>query len=111
MKTISGGAWPYLLCRGLRAGTVRRSAIRDDRADPIRTGVERLTFSAFRLENSASARKHLPETMAGGVAAFDYDGDGLTDIYFTNGAAIPSLEKKGPKYWNRFVPEPGRIAL
>jgi enediyne biosynthesis protein E4 len=35
------------------------------------------------------------------VAAFDYDGDGLTDIYFTNGASIPSLEKDSPKYRNR----------
>ena len=39
--------------------------------------------------------------MAGGVAAFDYDGDGLTDIFFTNGAAMPSLVKDGPRYWNR----------
>ena len=39
--------------------------------------------------------------MAGGVALFDYDNDGLLDIFFTNGAAIPSLEKTGPAYWNR----------
>ena len=39
--------------------------------------------------------------MAGGVAAFDYDGDGLTDIFFTNGAAMPSLVKDGPRHWNR----------
>jgi len=55
----------------------------------------------FVLENSPTERKHLVETMAGGVAAFDYDGDGLTDIYFTNGAALPSLEKSSPKYRNR----------
>ena len=39
--------------------------------------------------------------MPGGVAAFDYDGDGLTDIYFANGASLPSLEKTSPRYWNR----------
>jgi hypothetical protein len=39
--------------------------------------------------------------MAGGVAAFDYDGDGLTDVFFTNGASMPSLEKTGQRYWNR----------
>lgn len=41
------------------------------------------------------------ETMAGGVAVFDCNGDGLPDIYFTNGAAIPSLKKESPKYFNR----------
>lgn len=55
----------------------------------------------FKLENCPTPEKHLIETMPGGVAAFDYDGDGLTDIYFTNGAPLPSLEKKSSTYWNR----------
>jgi hypothetical protein len=55
----------------------------------------------FTVENNPTPEKHLVETMAGGVATFDYDGDGLTDIYFTNGASLPSLEKTSPKYWNR----------
>ena len=56
---------------------------------------------AFTLENSPTASKHLPETMAGGVAAFDYDGDGQTDIFFTNGAAMPSLVKGEARFHNR----------
>ena len=55
----------------------------------------------FTLENCPTPEKHLIETMAGGVAAFDFDGDGLTDLYFTNGAPLPSLEKTSSKYWNR----------
>jgi hypothetical protein len=39
--------------------------------------------------------------MTGGVAAFDYNNDGCMDIYFVNGAALPSLEKSGPSFRNR----------
>jgi hypothetical protein len=55
----------------------------------------------FTLKNSASPQRYTFETMAGGVAVFDYDNDGLLDIFFTNGAAIPSLEKSDPSYSNR----------
>jgi len=61
----------------------------------------------FVLENHATPEKHEIETMLGGVAAFDYNGDGLTDIYFTNGAAIPSLHKDSPKYFNRLYRNEG----
>jgi enediyne biosynthesis protein E4 len=55
----------------------------------------------FVLRNAASPEKHQIETMAGGVAVFDYDNDGYPDIYFTNGADQPSLEKNDPRYRNR----------
>jgi len=55
----------------------------------------------FTLRNSVSPHRYTIETMAGGVALFDYNNDGLLDIFFTNGAAIPSLEKTGPAYHNR----------
>jgi hypothetical protein len=55
----------------------------------------------FKLKNSLSPKRYTFETMVGGVAVFDYDNDGLLDIFFTNGAAIPSLEKSDPGYSNR----------
>jgi enediyne biosynthesis protein E4 len=55
----------------------------------------------FVTANSATPEKHQIETMPGGVALLDYDGDGYLDIYLVNGAAIPSLTKESPTYWNR----------
>ncbi len=55
----------------------------------------------FKTENCPTPEKHQPETMPAGVALFDYDGDGLLDIYLVNGADMPSLVKTGAKYFNR----------
>ncbi len=61
----------------------------------------------FVLRNSPTSRKNIIETMPGGMAIFDYNGDGRPDIYFTNGAAIPSLEKDSPRYFNRLYRNDG----
>ncbi len=55
----------------------------------------------FKLKNSVSPQHYTFETMTGGLALFDYNNDGLLDIFFTNGAAIPSLEKSDASYANR----------
>jgi hypothetical protein len=55
----------------------------------------------FELRNGAAGEFHQPELMVGGVAVLDYDNDGCMDIFFTNGAAMPSLKKTGPEYFNR----------
>lgn len=55
----------------------------------------------FVIENCPTPQKHQPETMPAGIALFDYDGDGLLDIYLVNGAEMPSLVKTSPKYYNR----------
>jgi hypothetical protein len=55
----------------------------------------------FSLRNGAEERFYQPEIMLGGVAAFDYNNDGCMDIFFTNGAALPSAVKTGPQFYNR----------
>jgi len=61
----------------------------------------------FVLQNNPTPRKHMIETMPGGVAAFDYNNDGRIDIFFTNGASIPGLEKDSPKFSNRLYRNDG----
>lgn len=55
----------------------------------------------FVLKNSVSPQRYSIETMTGGVAVFDYNNDGLLDIFFTNGAEIPSLKKSNSSFYNR----------
>ncbi|MFO0890381.1 MAG: FG-GAP-like repeat-containing protein [Isosphaeraceae bacterium] len=43
----------------------------------------------FTYENGRSERRHLPETMNGGVALLDYDGDGWLDVYAVQGGPFP----------------------
>lgn len=64
-----------------------------------------------KLQNSPTAEKHQIETMPGGVAAFDYNNDGLIDIFLTNGAAIPSLRKTGPEQCNRLFRNNGDLTF
>ena len=92
---------PGLLAATLSATVLVRGAPAPD-TGPI--AFEDVTDSkglAFTLLNSAAGRKHLIETMVGGVAVLDYDNDGRLDIYFVNGARIPSLQKDDAKFSNR----------
>jgi len=50
------------------------------------TGVE------FRHTYGGSGRLYVFEPMTGGLASFDYDGDGDIDLYFLNGAPLPGTE-------------------
>jgi enediyne biosynthesis protein E4 len=65
----------------------------------------------FVTNSSPSPNRNQPETMVGGVALFDYDGDGYLDIYAVNGAAIPSLEKEGPQYKNHLYHNNGNLTF
>src|SRR3954453_4248638 len=71
---------------------------------PIQFALQRLPF---RLENSETPARNAPESMPGGLAIFDYNGDGRPDIFFANGANIATLKKDDPKYRNRLFRNDG----
>ena len=62
----------------------------------------------FKSQSSPTSRKYLIESMTGGVALFDYNHDGLLDIFFVNGAKLADPmppgsqpDKQDPAFWNR----------
>lgn len=55
----------------------------------------------FYIEPSRTNRRHQPETMISGVCIFDYNNDGILDLYLVSGATMPGLKKELPAHWNR----------
>ena len=62
------------------------------------TGADGLDFI---LRNGAAGRMYQVETVLGGLGVIDFDGDGWPDLFCANGAALPSMTKTGPEFWNR----------
>jgi hypothetical protein len=79
-------------------------------------------YTAARLQNvadasglrfvhhtAASPGRYFVESAPGGLAVFDYNGDGRPDIFFTNGADTPSLDKSSPAQANRLFRNEGQM--
>ncbi|MBA2355809.1 MAG: CRTAC1 family protein [Acidobacteria bacterium] len=65
----------------------------------------------FVLAHAPTPDKRLIETMPGGLAAFDYDNDGLVDLFFANGNATAAAAKASPAFHNRLYRNTGSLRL
>jgi hypothetical protein len=63
----------------------------------------------FVYQHSPTPDKYFIESTPAGLAVFDYNGDGRPDIFFTNGARTPSLDKSASIYANRLYRNDGAM--
>jgi len=56
-----------------------------------------LAFTYVNGDDPATPGRRIFETLGGGVAALDYDGDGWTDLYFPQGGTWPVVAGAGPR--------------
>jgi hypothetical protein len=71
------------------AQTTRDSQANDAAATIRFRDVSAETGITFLHTDGSGGRRYIVEQMSCGIATFDYDGDGLIDIYFPNGAPLP----------------------
>ncbi len=80
----------------------------ESRTSPKFIDISKQSGVSFVSDATSTSQKYLPETMVGGVAMFDYDGDERLDLFFVNGAKLDdpmaagkTPDKSDPRYWNR----------
>ncbi|CAN5721033.1 CRTAC1 family protein [soil metagenome] len=79
----------------LNYGSRRTVGITDPKAPTVFEDVtDKTAISNFKHRAGGPQKDYIFETPSGGVAIFDYDGDGLPDVYFLNGSTIAAMQGK-----------------
>jgi enediyne biosynthesis protein E4 len=104
VKLALGAAGFVLTLAGFALGVASGNGSEEGLFEDVtaRSGIQ------FKNQSSPTSRKYLPESMTGGVALFDYNRDGLLDIFLVNGAKLTDPMPRGaqpdkhdPAFWNR----------
>ena len=92
---------PQGMSGGVNTGTAlnytsrRTVGIVDPKAPTIFEDVtEKTALANFRHHAGSPDKNYILDVPSGGVAVFDYDGDGLPDIYLLNGSTFAALQGK-----------------
>ncbi len=101
MAAVSGFSYSVILLCTLPFGSFG--------AEPRFEDVTAKSGISFALRHAPTPAKRMIETMAGGLAVFDYNGDGRPDIFFTNGAEADTMAKTSPQYFNRLYRNEGDL--
>lgn len=75
--------WLFSILTGLNSAAAQFVAL-----DPEQTGIR------FSHSNGASGDHFVIEPYSAGLAVFDYDGDGLEDVYLLNGSVLRNANAK-----------------
>ena len=84
----------------------RTVGITDPKAPVVFENVTGKTaLSNFKHLSGGANKDYIFETPSGGVAIFDYDGDGLPDVYLLNGSTVAAMQGKEKASARCAVPE------
>jgi enediyne biosynthesis protein E4 len=76
-------------------GSRRTVGITDPKAPVIfEIMTDKTPLANFKHKSGGAAKDYILEGVSGGAAIFDYDGDGLSDVYLLNGSTIPAMMGK-----------------
>jgi hypothetical protein len=91
-----GGGMGGVTTGEARTYTSRRTVgITDDKAPVVFEDVTaKTTLANFKHRSGGPDKNYILESTSGGVAIFDYDNDGLPDIYLLNGSTFDALRGK-----------------
>jgi len=119
-----GKGWPFLgaglilvlacLCAGLAPkasapASVAAGPAANEECPILLQDVTATAGLKFVHTDGSSGKRYMFEPMTGGVAAFDYDGDGRLDIYFMNGAPLRGMKWEGPPPRNMLYRNDGAL--